>query len=110
MAQLMAANEAPPGAFARLDLQPSSRHAGAEAEAETASEMPAKLGDLRQFATSAAGEGLTIAFTFCTDTFPYLQFWHDFRKRACVLCIEPCTSAKTDGPGEDHATVRKSPI
>jgi hypothetical protein len=30
MAQLMAANEAPPEAFARLDLAPPSRHAGAE--------------------------------------------------------------------------------
>jgi hypothetical protein len=33
MAQLMAANEAPPEAFARLDLQSLSRHAGARAEA-----------------------------------------------------------------------------
>jgi hypothetical protein len=33
MAQLMAASEAPPEAFARLDLQPLSRHAGARAEA-----------------------------------------------------------------------------
>jgi hypothetical protein len=35
MAQLMAAN-ASPEAFARLDLQPPSRHAGARSEAETA--------------------------------------------------------------------------
>jgi hypothetical protein len=62
-----------------------------------ASEMRATLGDLRQFATSAAGDGLMIAFTFCTDTLPYLQIWHDFRKHACVLGIEPCTSSKTDG-------------
>jgi hypothetical protein len=33
MAQLMAANEASPEAFARLDLQPPSRHAGARSEA-----------------------------------------------------------------------------
>jgi hypothetical protein len=65
--------------------------------------MRAKLGDLRQFATSAAGhggaagDGLMIAFTFCTDTLPYLQIWHDFRKHACVFGIEPCTSSKTDG-------------
>jgi hypothetical protein len=96
MAQLMAANEASPEAFAQLDLQPSSRHAGARAAAETASETPAKL-DLRQFATSAAGEGLTIAFTFCTDTLPYLQVWHDFRKHAGALGIEPCISSKRDG-------------
>jgi hypothetical protein len=38
-----------------------------------------------------------IAFTFRTDTPPYLQIWHDFRKHACVLGIELCTSAKTDG-------------
>jgi hypothetical protein len=65
-----------------------------------ASEMRVKLGDLRQFATSAtsaAGDGLMIAFTFCTDTLPYLQIWHDFRKHACVLGIESCTSSKTDG-------------
>jgi hypothetical protein len=43
------------------------------------------------------GDGLMIAFTFCTDTLPYLQIWHDFRKHACVLGIEPCTSAKTNG-------------
>ena len=96
MAQLMANNEAPPETFARLDLQPPSRHAGARPAAETASE-PAKLGDLRQFATSAAGEGLTIAFTFCTDTLPYLEIWHDFRKHAGALGIDPCISSKTDG-------------
>jgi hypothetical protein len=45
----------------------------------------------------ALGEGLMIAFTFCTDTLPYLQLWHDFRKHACVLGIEPCTSARADG-------------
>jgi hypothetical protein len=36
MEGLMAANEAPPEAFARLDLQSPSHHAGARAEAETA--------------------------------------------------------------------------
>ena len=41
--------------------------------------------------------GLPIAFTFRTDTLPYLQLWHDFRSHAGVLGIEPCTSAKTDG-------------
>ena len=111
MAQLMAAKEAPPEAFARLDLPPPSRHAGARAEAAArwiASEMRAKLRDLRQFATSAAGQGLTIAFTFCTDTFSYLQIWHDFRKQACVLGIEPCSENRR--AGEDHATSRMSPI
>jgi hypothetical protein len=34
------------------------------------SEMRVKLGDLRQFATSATGDDLMIAFTFCTDTLP----------------------------------------
>lgn len=46
---------------------------------------------------SAAGEGVMIAFTFRTDTLPYLQIWHDFRKHAGVLGIEPCTSAKSNG-------------
>ena len=41
--------------------------------------------------------GLTVAFTFRTDTLPYLQIWHDFRPYAGVLGIEPCTSAKTGG-------------
>jgi hypothetical protein len=43
-AQLMAANEAPPEAFARLDLQPPSCYAGARAEAETARSSRAKCG------------------------------------------------------------------
>jgi hypothetical protein len=48
--------------------------------------------------TPGIGEnGLTIAFTFRTDTLPYLQIWHDFRKHACVLGVEPCTSARTGG-------------
>jgi hypothetical protein len=48
--------------------------------------------------TPGVGEnGLTIAFTFRTDTLPYLQIWHDFRKHACVLGVEPCTSSRTGG-------------
>jgi len=58
--------------------------------------------------TPATGDrgGLSIAFTFGTATLPHLQLWHDFRSHACVLGIEPCTSARTDGverilqPGE----------
>lgn len=46
---------------------------------------------------SVADQGLTIAFSFRTDTLPYLQIWHDFRKHAGVLGIEPCTSAKMNG-------------
>lgn len=57
--------------------------------------------------TPGVGErNLTITFGFATETLPHLQIWHDFRPHACVLGIEPCTSAKTDGvekvmqPGE----------
>jgi hypothetical protein len=52
--------------------------------------------------------GLNIAFAFATQTLPHLQIWHDFRPHACVLGIEPCTSAKIDGvekiiaPGEQR--------
>jgi hypothetical protein len=52
------------------------------------------------------GHGLNIAFAFATQTLPHLQIWHDFRPHACVLGIEPCTSAKIGGvekiigPGE----------
>lgn len=46
---------------------------------------------------NVAGSDLAIAFTFGTDTLPYLQIWHDFRKHACVLGIEPCTSSRTGG-------------
>jgi hypothetical protein len=57
-----------------------------------------------------SGERLDIAFAFATDTLPHLQIWHDFRPHACVLGIEPCTSAralipgpeKTLKPGEMH--------
>ena len=47
--------------------------------------------------TGVAGDGLRMAFTFYTDALPYLQIWHDFRWYACVLVIEPCASAKTNG-------------
>lgn len=54
----------------------------------------------------AGGRMLDIAVSFATDTLPHLQLWHDLRPHACVLAIEPCTSAKVDGaekvlrPGE----------
>jgi hypothetical protein len=44
-----------------------------------------------------AGHGLTIAFTFRTDTLSYLPIRHDFRPHAGVIGMEPCTSAKTGG-------------
>jgi hypothetical protein len=49
---------------------------------------------------------LEIAVAFAADTLPHLQLWHDLRPHACVLAIEPCTSAKVNGvetvlrPGE----------
>ena len=46
-----------------------------------------------------SGEKLDIAFAFATDTLPHLQIWHDFRPHACVLGIEPCTSARALIPG-----------
>jgi Domain of unknown function (DUF4432) len=48
-----------------------------------------------------SGERLDIAFAFATDTLPHLQIWHDFRPHACVLGIEPCTSARALIPGPE---------
>ena len=39
---------------------------------------------------------LEIAVAFATETLPHLQLWHDLRPHACVLAIEPCTSAKAN--------------
>lgn len=47
------------------------------------------------------GKRLNIAFAFSTDTLPHLQVWHDFRPHACVLGIEPCTSARLIPPGPE---------
>jgi hypothetical protein len=47
------------------------------------------------------GRALKISFAFRTDTLPHLQIWHDFRPHACVLSIEPCTSARLDTPGPE---------
>src|SRR5262249_8983670 len=47
-----------------------------------------------------------ITIAFGTPTLPHLQLWQDLRPHACVLAIEPCTSAKLNGhesvlsPGE----------
>jgi hypothetical protein len=71
MTRLMAVNEAAPEAFARLERKPSARGG------------MAGIGD----------HGLTVAFTFHTDSPPYLQIWHDFRPYAGVLGVEPCTTA-----------------
>jgi Domain of unknown function (DUF4432) len=49
------------------------------------------------FTPGAVNSDLSIAFRFATATLPHLQIWHDFRPNACVLGIEPCTSAKTNG-------------
>jgi hypothetical protein len=38
-----------------------------------------------------------IAVRFGIETLPHLQLWQDLRPHACVLAIEPCTSAKLDG-------------
>jgi hypothetical protein len=47
------------------------------------------------------GPAQKISFAFRTDTLPHLQIWHDFRPHACVLAIEPCTSARLDKPGPE---------
>jgi hypothetical protein len=55
------------------------------------------------------GQTLEVAVTFATDTLRHLQLWYDLRPNACVLAIEPCTSAKVSGletilrPGETRA-------
>ena len=59
------------------------------------SEREAAMGGIAEN-TGVGGDGLRIAFSFCTGSFPYLQAWHDFRPHACVLGIEPCMSAKTN--------------
>ena len=71
---------------------------------------PAEAGGARARCALATpmddGTTLTIAVDFGTDTLPHLQLWHDLRPGACVLAIEPCTSAKVNGteavlqPGE----------
>jgi hypothetical protein len=43
------------------------------------------------------GTMLEVAVSFDTDTLPHLQLWHDLHPHACVLAIEPCTSAKVNG-------------
>ena len=49
--------------------------------------------------TTPQGDGRTLEVTvgFTADTLPHLQLWHDLRPHACVLAIEPCTSAKASG-------------
>ena len=55
------------------------------------------------------GMMLEIAVRFDVGTLPHLQLWHDLGPHACVLAIEPCTSAKVNGteavlmPGECRA-------
>ncbi|WP_051383463.1 DUF4432 family protein [Bradyrhizobium sp. WSM3983] len=59
--------------------------------------------------TMDGGMMLEIAISFDVSTLPHLQLWHDLRPHACVLAIEPCTSAKVNGaesvllPGESRA-------
>jgi hypothetical protein len=38
-----------------------------------------------------------IAVRFGAQTLPHLQLWQDLRPNACVLAIEPCTSARLNG-------------
>jgi hypothetical protein len=40
----------------------------------------------------ADGAGMAVAFAFDAATLSHLQLWHDLRKRAGVLSIEPCSS------------------
>jgi hypothetical protein len=72
------------------EAQSASYPAGDEARAICTLSTPMESGTL-----------LNIAFTFATDTLPHLQVWHDFRPHACVLGIEPCTSARLDPPGPE---------
>jgi hypothetical protein len=39
----------------------------------------------------------TFEFGWATATLPHLQLWHDLGPGACVLSIEPCTSARLQG-------------
>lgn len=57
----------------------------------------------------ANGTSLEVSVNFDTSTLPHLQLWHDLHPHACVLAIEPCTSAKVNsiekplGSGESRA-------
>ncbi|WP_159587988.1 DUF4432 family protein [Chelativorans xinjiangense] len=53
--------------------------------------------------SNAGAAGLAVTFAFDTRTLGHLQVWHDLRKHAGVLSIEPCSSPfpeKGDGPPE----------
>ncbi|HLZ00667.1 MAG TPA: DUF4432 family protein [Bradyrhizobium sp.] len=47
------------------------------------------------------GAMFRVSVAFDAATLPHLQLWHDLRPHACVLAIEPCTSAKLDGTERD---------
>lgn len=59
--------------------------------------------DWRAWATCEVvpAAGNSIRFGFDTSTLPFLQTWHDFRPRAGVLAIEPCTSMRREDGGSD---------
>jgi len=49
---------------------------------------------------SQGPEDFTLAFAFEARTLPHLQIWHDPRPHACILGVEPCTSARGGGGPE----------
>lgn len=46
--------------------------------------------------SDAGAPGLAVTFSFDTPTLGHLQIWHDLRKHAGVLSIEPCNSPFPD--------------
>ena len=54
-----------------------------------------------------------MSFDFDAGTLPFLQLWHDLRRRSGLFAVEPCTSARTEeghseaetplGPGETRS-------
>jgi len=64
----------------------------------------------RALCTLSLGQpgALSIAVEFETTHLAHLQLWHDLRPNACVLGIEPCTSARAEG-GRSNGDVPLKP-
>lgn len=58
--------------------------------------------------SSAPPGALSVAIEFATTHLKHLQLWHDLRLNACVLGIEPCTSARTP-EGRSHGNAPLKP-
>lgn len=55
--------------------------------------------------SNAQGPGMTVTITFNARTLGHLQVWHDLRKHAGVLSVEPCSSPFPDAADGGPATL-----